>query len=50
MVCLGFVWGLFGVCLGFAWGLFTQEESHSGGTSVELYTNVTVLSTLMSQW
>ena len=29
----------------------TQEESHSGGTSVEFYTNnVTVLSTLMSQW
>ena len=29
---------------------FTQEESHSGGTSVEFYTNVTLLSTLMSQW
>ena len=27
----------------------TQEESHSGGTSVEFYTNVTLLSTLMSQ-
>ena len=29
--------------------LITQEESHSGGTSVEFYTNVTLLSTLMSQ-
>ena len=29
--------------------LSTQEESHSGGTSVEFYTNVTLLSTLMSQ-
>ena len=27
----------------------TQEEFHSGGTSVEFYTNVTLLSTLMLQ-
>ena len=27
----------------------TQKESHSGGTSVEFYTNVTLLSTLRSQ-
>ena len=27
----------------------TQEESHSGGTSVEFYTTVTLLSTLMPQ-
>ena len=27
----------------------TQEESHGGGTSVEFYTNVTLLSTLMSE-
>ena len=27
----------------------TQEESHSSGTSVEFYTHVTLLSTLMSQ-
>ena len=26
----------------------TQEESHSGGTAVEVYTTVTLLSTLMS--
>ena len=26
-----------------------QEESHSAGTSVEFYTNVTLLFTLMSQ-
>ena len=28
----------------------SQEESHSGGTAVEIYTTVTLLSTLMSQW
>ena len=27
----------------------TQEESHSGGTAVEVYTTVTLMSTLMSQ-
>ena len=27
----------------------TQEESHSGGTAVEIYTTVTLLSTQMSQ-
>ena len=26
---------------------FTQEESHSGGTAVEIYTTVTLLSTVM---
>ena len=28
---------------------FTQEESHSGGTAVEIYTTVTLLSTVMLQ-
>ena len=28
---------------------YTQEKAHSGGTAVEVYTNVTLLSTLMSQ-
>ena len=33
----------------FAIGLVTQEESHSGGTAVEVYTTAILLSTLKSQ-
>ena len=31
------------------WSVLTREESHSGGTAVEVYTTVTLLSILMSQ-
>ena len=31
-------------------GSHTREESHSDGAAVEVYTTVTKLSTLMSQW